>query len=179
MNIFNKSNMNVRFIMNEDIFILDESGLLSFNQICTYIREQLYLNTLSDICSGYICRDKNLVLIDINSHKCNEKCINIINQQLKPQKIYLLPNNIGLYKRYKTAIPGDFYDEIIGLDGSERNFSNWGPFGQMRIIVPDLQNKIENDPITKQKYGPSINRTWTLEEPYSHAEWLLRDSCTS
>lgn len=168
--------MNKRFIINGDIFILDDSGLLSFKDICNYLIHILQKKVVKGICSGFMY--KSFVLIDINPDKCDSNCIEIINQQLQPKKIYLLPISQHLYKKCKVAIPGDFYDEVIGLDGSERNFSNWGNFGQIRWIVPDLQDKIENDPITKQKYGPSIQRTWLFEQPCSHAEWMLRDSCS-
>lgn len=166
--------MRRRFVINDDMFIFDQSAQLSFEKICDYIINELNKPLSKTIYSGYI--DKSVVLIDINSQNCDNYGVNMINQQLNPKKIYLLPKSCNLYRRCKVAIPGDFYEEIIGLDGSEKNFSNWGNRGQMRIIIPNLQDKIENDPITGQKYGPSINRTWTFEEPISHAEWAIRDS---
>lgn len=166
---FMKTSKN-RFIVSNDILIYDQSGLLTFNQMYQYILEHnIYINK---ICSGYLIND--LVFIDINSSQCTDIMLDIINNELCPKAVYLLPQQCYLYKKYKYGMPGNFYEDVIGLDGSEGNFSNI--YGPIRIIVPDLQNKIENDPITGVKYMPSISRTWMFEQPTSNAEWAIRES---
>ena len=168
--------MNFRFVLYDDIFILDQSGLLTLPKIYNYIlnvlNQQCFLN---NICSGYFSKKDNIVFIDYNSNLLNDKSIYIINEQLQPKKIYILPTRNRLFMKCKVGMAGENFTEFIGLNGSEMNFSNWGPQGQLRVVIPDLQNKIENDPITGISYGSSIDRTWKFEEPIDHAEWMLQD----
>ena len=161
-----------RFIVSNDILVYDQSGLLTFNQMCQYILEHNIHTNMHELCSGYVIND--FVFVDINSSQCTNTMLDIINDELCPKTRYLLPQQCYLYRKYKYGMPGNFYEDVISLDGSEGNFSNI--YGPVRIIVPDLQNKIENDPITGVKYMPSISRTWMFEQPNSNAEWTIRES---
>ena len=135
-------------------FIITDNQLIFVNDI------------LRDYCNGYmnndvLVLDKSLTKITYNQIK-----------NLCPKKVYIMQANRRLGRKYKFGS----FDEFMGYNGAERNPSNWEPYGQMRLVVPDLQDKIENNAITKIQYGPSISRVWEIEQPNDHAEWLLQDS---
>lgn len=64
--------------------------------------------------------------------------------------------------------------EVPNLDGSITNLTNMINLPTMRITVPDIQDKVENNLITKEQYGPTIDRKWTFND-YEYAESQLID----
>lgn len=92
------------------------------------------------------------------------------------RKAYWFDDHSRLGKRCEADV-GMIPDEYIFIDGgSERNFSQWMYNQPSWLKFPDLQDKVENNHVTKTQYGPTIERTWLYDEPIDNPEWMLRTS---
>ena len=87
------------------------------------------------------------------------------------KKVYIVNEASGLVKQ---ADP--LQDCFVGVDGPETNFTAYQMFYTPKgFLVQDLQDKIVNNDIIKEQYGPTISREWVFEKSLDNPEWLMRD----